>query len=55
MVGFMRRYDASYRDLRAVIASGAIGAPLLVHCAHRNPTVPPSYSSDMAINDTSVH
>jgi len=55
MVGFMRRYDASYRDLRAAIVSGAIGQPLLVHCAHRNPTVPPSYSSDMAINDTSVH
>jgi myo-inositol 2-dehydrogenase / D-chiro-inositol 1-dehydrogenase len=55
MVGFMRRYDASYRDLRAAVAGGAIGAPLLVHCAHRNPSVPPSYSSDMAINDTSVH
>src|SRR5262245_25379249 len=55
MVGFMRRYDQSYRELRAAVAGGALGQPLLVHCAHRNPSVPPSYSSDMAINDTSVH
>lgn len=55
MVGFMRRYDAAYRGLRAAVTAGGIGVPLLVHCAHRNPTVPAIYSSDMAINDTAVH
>jgi myo-inositol 2-dehydrogenase/D-chiro-inositol 1-dehydrogenase len=55
MVGFMRRYDAAYRALKAAVADGVLGAPLLVHCAHRNPTVPEIYTSDMAINDTSVH
>jgi myo-inositol 2-dehydrogenase/D-chiro-inositol 1-dehydrogenase len=54
-VGFMRRYDASYRALKAVHDGGALGAALLVHCAHRNPTVPESYTADMAINDTAVH
>ncbi len=54
-VGFMRRYDAAYRALKATLASGAIGAPLMVHCAHRNPSVPGHYTSDMAINDTTVH
>lgn len=54
-VGFMRRYDAAYRALKDTVASGAIGAPLLVHCAHRNPSVPAHYTSDMAINDTTVH
>ena len=54
-VGFMRRYDPAYRALKETVTSGAIGAPLLVHCAHRNPSVPPHYTSDMAINDTTVH
>ena len=38
-VGFMRRYDAGYRMLKQVVDSD-IGPPLMVHAAHRNPTVP---------------
>jgi len=53
-VGFMRRYDAGYRMLKAVVDS-EIGAPLMVHAAHRNPTVPEHYVTQMAINDTLVH
>jgi len=54
-VGFMRRYDAGYRALRAVVAGGQVGVPLLVHCAHRNPAVGESYTTDMAITDTAIH
>ncbi|MEU0413475.1 Gfo/Idh/MocA family oxidoreductase [Streptomyces griseorubiginosus] len=54
-VGFMRRYDAGYRQMKQVIDSGRIGEPLIVHCAHRNPTVPESYTSSMAALDTAVH
>jgi myo-inositol 2-dehydrogenase/D-chiro-inositol 1-dehydrogenase len=54
-VGFMRRYDAGYRALREVLVSGKVGEPLLVHCAHRNPSVPDSYTTDMAITDTVIH
>jgi myo-inositol 2-dehydrogenase/D-chiro-inositol 1-dehydrogenase len=54
-VGFMRRFDAAYQALKAVVAGGDIGAPLIFHSAHRNPSVPPHYTSDMAINDTAVH
>ncbi|MGW1713953.1 Gfo/Idh/MocA family oxidoreductase [Streptomyces sp. NPDC002156] len=54
-VGFMRRYDAGYRRMKQVIDSGRIGEPLIVHCAHRNPTVPESYTSAMAALDTAVH
>jgi myo-inositol 2-dehydrogenase / D-chiro-inositol 1-dehydrogenase len=39
-VGYMRRYDSAYRALKEVVSSGAIGAPLLVHSRHRNPSVP---------------
>jgi myo-inositol 2-dehydrogenase/D-chiro-inositol 1-dehydrogenase len=54
-VGFMRRFDRSYQEMKALIDSGEIGEVLMVHCAHRNPTVPESYTWDMAINDTAIH
>jgi myo-inositol 2-dehydrogenase/D-chiro-inositol 1-dehydrogenase len=54
-VGFMRRYDQSYRQMKAVLDSGEIGEPLMVHCVHRNPTVAQTYTADMSINDTAIH
>ncbi|HRC40176.1 MAG TPA: Gfo/Idh/MocA family oxidoreductase [Tetrasphaera sp.] len=54
-VGFMRRFDASYREMKALLDSGELGETLMVHCAHRNPTVPQGYTWDMAINDTAIH
>ena len=54
-VGFMRRYDAAYRALKEVVGGGSLGAPLVVHCAHRNPSVAPMFTSEMAINDTAIH
>ncbi|KAA9156439.1 inositol 2-dehydrogenase [Amycolatopsis acidicola] len=54
-VGFMRRYDAGYRAMKQVIDSGEIGAPLLMHCVHRNRSAPESYHSDMAVQDTAIH
>ena len=55
-VGFMRRFDADYRRLKAVIDGGSLGAPLLYHSVHRNASVPEGlYTSDMPLNDTLVH
>lgn len=54
-VGFMRRYDAAYRALKAVVDAGTIGAPLMYYSGHRNPSVPETYTRDMAIVDTAVH
>ena len=54
-VGFMRRYDAGYRMLKALVDQGGIGAPLIAHCAHRNPAVGDDYTTDMAITDTAIH
>jgi myo-inositol 2-dehydrogenase / D-chiro-inositol 1-dehydrogenase len=55
MVGFMRRYDDGYLAMKEVIDRRDIGAPLMFHSAHRNPSVPSHYVSDMIINDTCVH
>jgi myo-inositol 2-dehydrogenase / D-chiro-inositol 1-dehydrogenase len=54
-VGFNRRYDPAHRALKRAVSGGAIGAPLLVHCAHRNASVPPHYTRDMSIADTAIH
>lgn len=54
-VGFMRRFDRSYQEMKALLDSGELGETLMVHCAHRNPTVPEMYTWDMAINDTAIH
>jgi myo-inositol 2-dehydrogenase/D-chiro-inositol 1-dehydrogenase len=56
MVGFMRRYDASYQAVKAAVDEGAIGTPLLMHCAHRNPSVPPyGFTTEMMITDSAIH
>jgi myo-inositol 2-dehydrogenase/D-chiro-inositol 1-dehydrogenase len=54
-VGFMRRYDAGYQAMKAALDDGRLGAPLLMHCAHRNPSVPPYFTTDMIISDSAVH
>jgi myo-inositol 2-dehydrogenase/D-chiro-inositol 1-dehydrogenase len=55
-VGFMRRYDAGYLAMKAALDDGGLGAPLLMHCAHRNPSVPPyGFTTEMIISDSAVH
>jgi myo-inositol 2-dehydrogenase/D-chiro-inositol 1-dehydrogenase len=54
-VGFMRRFDPEYQQLKALIDGGELGQPLVMHCAHRNPTVPPSFDSAMVVKDSLVH
>src|SRR5215467_4013554 len=55
-VGFMRRYDAGYLALKAALDNGEIGAPLMMHCAHRNPSVPPyGFTTELMISDSAVH
>jgi myo-inositol 2-dehydrogenase/D-chiro-inositol 1-dehydrogenase len=54
-VGFMRRFDTEHGALRELVASGELGALLLMHCAHRNPSTTPSYTESMLITDSVVH
>ncbi|GAC57777.1 inositol 2-dehydrogenase [Gordonia hirsuta DSM 44140 = NBRC 16056] len=54
-VGFMRRFDPEYEQLRELIASGRVGELLMIHAVHRNPSVPDSYDQPMLINDSVVH
>jgi myo-inositol 2-dehydrogenase / D-chiro-inositol 1-dehydrogenase len=54
-VGFMRRFDPEYQQLKALIDGGELGQPLVMHCVHRNPAVPPTFDSSMVVRDSLVH
>lgn len=54
-LGFMRRYHKGYIQIRNAIQTGEYGEPLIIHCTHRNPTVPESYITPMTVHDTAIH
>ncbi len=54
-VGFMRRFDKGYQEMRELRESGELGYATLVHCRHRNPTVPEGYTTRNMIDDTAIH
>ncbi|USQ86506.1 Gfo/Idh/MocA family oxidoreductase [Streptomyces phaeoluteigriseus] len=54
-VGFMRRYDAEYRRLKALLEDGRLGQPLMLHCTHRNVSSPPGFTSAMLIDSSVSH
>jgi myo-inositol 2-dehydrogenase / D-chiro-inositol 1-dehydrogenase len=55
-VGFMRRYDPGYVEMKRRLAAGEVGAPLLMHCVHRNPEAHPSADrSERLIVSSAVH
>lgn len=54
-VGFMRRYDSGYADMKKVVDSGKLGAPLMIHCCHRNVSQAPGFATDYAITRVAIH
>ncbi|SDD87892.1 Gfo/Idh/MocA family protein [Auraticoccus monumenti] len=54
-VGFMRRFDREHEELRASLAAGELGTPLMVHCKHRNASVPGHFDDRMMVYDSAVH
>lgn len=54
-VGFMRRFDAGYQQMKRVLDAGEHGYATLVHCRHRNPSVPENYTTQNMIDDTAIH
>lgn len=55
-VGFMRRFDREYSQLRTLVQGRDAGELLMLHCAHRNPSAPANgYTQEMLVNDSVVH
>jgi myo-inositol 2-dehydrogenase/D-chiro-inositol 1-dehydrogenase len=55
-VGFMRRFDPSYTEMKAALADGSLGRPLMMHNFHRNAESPgPWFTGGMAITNSAPH
>lgn len=54
-VGFMRRFDAAYAEMRRTLASGRIGEAVLLHNIHRNLAAPGWFTRAMTITNSFVH
>ena len=54
-LGFMRRFDPAYGEIKAGLENGGVGDVLVVHCAHRNAVAPAIYTSEMLITSSAVH
>jgi myo-inositol 2-dehydrogenase/D-chiro-inositol 1-dehydrogenase len=54
-LGYMRRFDPSYMDMKRVLGSGQIGAALMLHCIHRNASAQPWFSPGMPMANSAVH
>ncbi|MFD1717448.1 Gfo/Idh/MocA family oxidoreductase [Georgenia deserti] len=54
-VGFMRRFDPAYLDLREAVAAGAVGRPVLVHNVHRNAAPHPAATDESVVVNSMVH
>ncbi|MFJ4716534.1 Gfo/Idh/MocA family protein [Streptomyces sp. NPDC088785] len=54
-VGFMRRFDAEYQQLKAVLDAGGLGRPLMLHQRHRNTATPGHFTEQMMITDSAAH
>ncbi len=54
-VGFMRRFDPAYLELKAGLRSGACGAPLLMHCVSRGVSSGPGATNESSITNSAIH
>ena len=55
IVGYMRRYDPGYQQVKGALDTGRIGDALVLHNVHRNATVGESYTSFMTMTDSMIH
>jgi myo-inositol 2-dehydrogenase / D-chiro-inositol 1-dehydrogenase len=54
-VGFMRRFDPAYAELKSALKAGACGVPLLLHCVSRGVHAGPGASSESSVIGSSIH
>ncbi|MFM9589276.1 Gfo/Idh/MocA family oxidoreductase [Streptomyces scabiei] len=54
-LGFMRRFDPAYRELKDAVTAGVCGAPLLVRCVSRGVSSAPGATDELSITGSAVH
>ncbi len=54
-IGFMRRFDPSYTEIKSLLARGDLGKALMFHCFHRNVSPAYDFRPEMAICNSAPH
>ena len=54
-LGFMRRFDPSYREMRTALDDGLLGRAVMMHNFHRNVEAPANFTGQMAITNSAPH
>ena len=54
-VGYMRRFDPAYVEMRNTLKSGRLGRAVMFHCAHRNVSAPDWFTPENSITNSGVH
>jgi myo-inositol 2-dehydrogenase/D-chiro-inositol 1-dehydrogenase len=54
-VGFMRRFDPSYTEIKSLLTRGDLGKALMFHCFHRNVAPAYDFRPEMAICNSAPH
>ena len=54
-LGFMRRFDPGYTEMKGLLDKGLYGEALAFHCIHRNATAPAHFDAVAAIVNSCVH
>ncbi|MGI6467253.1 MAG: Gfo/Idh/MocA family protein [Sphaerochaetaceae bacterium] len=54
-VGFMRRYDRGYNQLKELVDTKKLGEALMIHSAHRNPEVGKEFVNSFSVENAMIH
>ena len=54
-IGFMRRFDAGYGEMRRAREDGSIGTSVVLHNIHRNLAAPDWFTGAMTVTNSFVH
>lgn len=54
-VGYMRRFDPAYAEMKQIAEGGGIGAPVILQNVHRNAAAPEWFTGPMAVTNSFVH
>jgi myo-inositol 2-dehydrogenase/D-chiro-inositol 1-dehydrogenase len=54
-VGYMRRFDPGYQEMKRIRDEGGVGATVLLHNVHRNVSAPEWFTRPMAVTNSFVH
>jgi myo-inositol 2-dehydrogenase/D-chiro-inositol 1-dehydrogenase len=54
-LGFMRRFDPSYTEMKALLGANEVGRAIMLYCQHRNVAAPANFTGQMAITNSAPH